>query len=96
MQSGIFKGPITFDESPGSLVTYPGHIPVSGANNISLPTVAMVCSPPGGAVYPVASSGDYRGSQGTGVIFDHREPSNQLTSGAGAGMVLPSVGVVGN
>ena len=44
-----------------------------------------------------ASSGDYPGSQETqGIIFDHRESSNQLSSGAGAGMVLPSVGVVGH
>ena len=47
-------------------------------------------------MYP-ATSGDYPGSQDTqGIIFDHRESSGQLSSGAGAGMVLPSVGVVRN
>ena len=43
-------------------------------------------------------TGEYSGSQDTqGAIFEHsavREPSNQLSSGAG--MVLPSVGVVGS
>ena len=96
MQSGIFKGPITFDESPGGLVTYPGHIPVSGGNTIFfIPVHSMNVNPhAGGGVYP-ATSGDYPGGQDTqGIIFDHRESSGQLSSGAG--MVLPSVGVVAN
>ena len=47
-------------------------------------------------MYP-ASSGDYPGSQDTEIMFDHsgvREHSSQLGSGVGAGLVLPSVGVV--